>query len=131
MTLDLPIPQKKSQMQIKFLTNNGNYIDLNIKLDDKTQIKDIILKSIAYLDKKNYIELAKTINIEGHLFNYNIKNVPDSILYNNIQIIEFNKELKMLNIFNTNYDNINKFFKNKEIPFDKLNYIEFSKKRSN
>ena len=131
LTLDLPIPQKKSQIQIKFFTNSGNYIDLNIKLDDKTQMKDIILKSIIYLDKKNYTEIAKKINIEGHLFNYNIENVPDSILYNNIQIIEFNKDLKMLNIFNTNYNNINIIKKNKEIPFDNLNYIEFTKKRSN
>ena len=135
MTLDLPIPQKKSQIQIKFFTNNGNYIDLNIKLDEKTQIKDIILKSIYYLNKKNYLEFAKLTNMEGHLFNYNIENVPDSILYNNIQIIEFNKDLKLLNIFNTNYDNINKIYKipknSKEMPIDNLQYIEFIKKRSN
>ena len=56
MTLDLPIPQKKTQIQFKLFTNSGNYIDLNIKADENTEMKDIILKSISYLDKKNYIE---------------------------------------------------------------------------
>ena len=133
LTLDLPIPQKKSQFQFKFLTNNGNYIDLNLKLDEKTEIKDIILKSIIYLDRKNYIEYAKKCDIEGHLFNYNIEYVPDSILYNNIQIIEFRRDLTMINIFDAHYENINnKNIKNsKEIPFDNLKYLEFSKKKSN
>ena len=129
MTLDLPIPQKKSQYQFKFLTNNGNYIDLNLKLDEKTEIKDIILKSIIYLDRKNYIEYAKKCEIEGHLFNYNIEHIPDSILYNNIQVIEFSKDFKMQNIFDCHYENINK--NSKETPFDNMKYLDFSKKRTN
>ena len=131
LTLDLPIPQKRSQYQFKFLTNDGNYIELNLKLDEKTEIKDIILKSIIYLDKKNYIEYAKNCDIEGHLFNYNIEDVPDRILYNNIQVIEFIKDFKMINIFDPHYENINNKNNTKEIPFDNLKYMDFSKKRTN
>ena len=131
MTLDLPIPQKKTQIQFKLFTNSGNYIDLNIKADENTEMKDIILKSISYLDKKNYIENTKKMDIEGHLFNYNITDVPERILYNNIQVIEFNKELKMVNIFSPIYENIDNNINNlKEIPFDKIKYTEFIKKRN-
>ena len=135
MTLNLPIPLKKVQLQIKFFTNNNNYIDLNIKVDDKTLIKDIIFKAIIYLDKNKYINLVKKEESKNDLYNYNITEVPEKILYHNIQIFELNKEHKILNIFNPNYNNIiNKNDKNKkikEISLDNMKYIDLINKNSN
>ena len=133
--LDLPIPLKKSQSQIKFLTNNGNYIELNIKIDEKIFVKDIILKAIAYLNKKNYINLVKKMSIKNNLFNYNVTNVPEKVLYNNMQFIELNKEHKIVNIFKPNYDNININTKTKnntlkDFPIDNLKYLEFNSKKN-
>ena len=134
-TLGLPIPLKKIQLQIKFFTNNYNYINLNIKVDDKTLIKDIIFKAMISLDKNKYINLAKKMDSKNDLYNYNITEVPEKALYNNIQIFELNKEHKIINIFSPNYDNIinktDKYKKIKEIPFDNMKYIDLINKSSN
>ena len=130
-TLGLPIPTKKSQVQIKLLTNKGNYIDISMKVDEKTEMKDFIFKAIKYLNKKDYINNMKKIKIEGCLFNFNITSVPDSILYNNIQVIEFNKDISMINIYNPSYEKASKIYKiDKNLPFDKLKYLELTKKKN-
>ena len=49
MSLGLPIPTQKTQIQIKLLTQNLNFIDLNIKIEDDLQIKDIIKRAITFL----------------------------------------------------------------------------------
>ena len=128
--LSLPIPSKKLHFQFKFFTNNGNYIDLNVKIDEQTLVKDIILKSITYLDKNIYIDYAKKLELKDHFFNYNITDVPDIILYNNIQIIEFNKKHKIVKIYNPSYNNIiNK--NEKEPSFDNTKFIDFWKNTNN
>ena len=135
MTLGLQIPSKKVQLQIKLFTYNNNYIDLNIKVDDKTLVKDIVFKAMFYLDKNKYINLAKKMDSKNDLYNYNITEVPEKAIYDNIQIFELNKEHKILNIFNPNYDNIiNKNDKNKkikELPFDNMKYIDIINKSNN
>jgi ubiquitin carboxyl-terminal hydrolase 4/11/15 len=140
-SLELPIPTKKTDIQFKLFTQNGNFIDINMKIDEKTEMKDLILKSIKYLNKskekeensqKDFENIQK-LKIDGCLFNYNIKMIPDCVLYNNIQVIEFNKGLKMINIYNPSYDNVNKDYnskKGKDIPFDNCKYLEFTKKRN-
>ena len=52
MSIGLPIPTFKTQIQIKLLTESLNFIDLNIKLDDDVQIKDIIRRAISFLNMK-------------------------------------------------------------------------------
>ena len=128
--LELPIPKIKTQYQIKFFSNDGNYIDLNFKVDKNTEMKDIIMKSLIYLNKNNYFDYLKTTKFENNLFNYNIIDVPKKELYNNIQIIEFNKEHKMFKIYNTSYDNINNKDNNSKL-FDKVNFLEFIEKHNN
>ena len=133
MILGLPIPLKKTQFPMKLFTKNGNYIDLIINIDEKTEIKDIIINSISYIDKKEYIDyIKKENNIKDHLFNYNITEAPINLLYNNIQLIELDKKLKILKIFQPCYENIIKYEnKNiKEIPFDKLKYLDFVKNKN-
>ena len=133
--LSLPIPSKKLHFQIKFFTINRDYIDLNVKIDEQTELKDIILKSITYLDKKNYIDYAKKLEIKEQLFNYNITEVPEIILYNNIQMIEFNKKHQIINIYNPSYNNIinNKDSqkKGKDPIFDNIKFIDFWKNKNN
>ena len=136
-TLDLPIPQKKTQNQIRLFTNKLNYVEFNFKADGKTQIKDIIYNSINYLDKSNYLGNVKKIDIKGHLFNYNITEVPEKLLYDNIQLIEFNKDHKIINIFKPNYNNYINIYNNneknkktKDIPFDNLKYLDFVNKKT-
>ena len=122
MNLSLPIPSKRSYIPIKLFTNNGNYIDLNIKANEKTELKDVILKSTKYLDKSKYFEYIKQTNSTNNLFNYNISESPINILYNNIQVIELSKEHKILNIYDSSYDNIiNKIDNNKN---QNVNYID-------
>ena len=91
-------------------------------------MSDIILKSISKIKKSNYFEYLKTTKIENNLFNYNVGEVPDNILYNNIQVIEFNKAYLITNIYKTNYLDINK--KNSK-SIDNLKYIEYINKRKN
>ena len=128
MSLGLPIPSKKNYISIKLFINNGNYIDLNVKANEKTEIKDIILDSINYLDKTKYFDNAKQIDNKNDLFNYNITDTPVNLLYNNIQVIELNKEHKLLNVYNTSFENIND--KNPKLD-DHLKYIELCEEKNN
>ena len=128
--LELPISNIKTQYQIKFFSIDGNYIDLNFKIDEKIEMKDIILKSLIYINKNNYLNYLKETKFDNNLFNYNVTEVPTKVLYNNIQIIEFNKEHKMFKIYNTSYDNFNNKDGNLE-SFDKFKYLEFIKNHNN
>ena len=130
-TIGLPIPLKKTQFQFKLFTIKGDYIDFNVTINEKTEIKDIINKSLIYLDKNNYIQYTKKIDIKDHLFNYNITDVPENILYNNIQIIEFNKDLLITKIFDTSYENINSNKNDiKKNTFSSCKYLEYIKNNS-
>ena len=115
MSLGLPIPTQKSQIQIKLLTENLKFIDLNIKINDNVQIKDIIKKAVLFVDKEKYKKFLSNKIDENDKNNKNDKEfkVPMNILYNNIEIIEFNDNFKMVNIYKTNYENINNDAKNK------------------
>ena len=135
--LELPIPTKKSttNIQFKLFTQNGNFIDIYMKADSKTEMKDLILKSISYLkqkkdknEEKKDLENTQKVKIDGNLFNFNLKFVPDSVLYNSIQVIEFTKSLTMINIYKPSYENINKKKSGKDIPFDNQNYFSLKKK---
>ena len=114
--LGLPIPTKGTQTQIKFLTANRNFIDINIKIDEKIELKDIIKKAMEFINKNNYIKYLN--NNENNLkdndkLKNNINENIEKIIYNNIEVIEFNKGFKMNNIYKTDYENINKNYKSK------------------
>lgn len=133
-TLGLPIPSKKSRIQFKLFTNEGRYIKIIAKVDEKTLMSDIVLNSISHIKKSNYFEYLKTTKVKNNLFNYNVSEVPQNILYNNIQIIEFNKWHLITNIYETNYFDINNNnIKNKIIgnKLDNLKYFEYSNKHKN
>ena len=108
MNIGLPIPNKKTQNQIKLLTAEQNFIDLNIRIDEDIELKDVIKKATIYLNKKKYIEYIKNKKEGNTIFDENNIEIPPNILYNNIEVIEFNKGFKMTNIFKTLYENINK-----------------------
>jgi hypothetical protein len=128
LTLELPIPPKKTQFQFKLFTNDERFIIFNAKVKEATLMSDIILKSLLKIKKSNYFEYLKTTKIENNLFNYNVGEVPDNILYNNIQVIEFNKAYLITNIYKTNYLDINKA---NSKTIDNLRYIEYINKRKN
>ena len=110
--LKLPISKEKLNIQIKLLTNNLKLHYINININEKTEMKDILYKAIEYLDKKNYINFLLNNPTKEGIFNYNITNVPDNLLYNNLKFIEINKEFKMIFLYNTSYNNC---------PVDKYN----------
>ena len=126
MSLGLPIPSQKTQIQIKFFTEDLNFIDLNIKLNSDIQIKDIIKKAISVLDKEKYKKFINNQKKDNNDENKNEKEleVPTSILYNSIEVVEFNDSFKMTNIYKTTYENINNNIKcrdNKNQPlYDNL-----------
>ena len=107
MNLQLPLPTKKMQDQIKLLLSNGTSIKLSIKLNENTEIKDIIKKALLYLDYKKYLDYLTSNKIKDKIYNYNNKDVPQDLLYNNIIVAEFSNDLKLTNIYNTSYQNIN------------------------
>ena len=131
MSLGLPIPTQKTQIQIKLLTEDLKFIDLNIKMNDKVQIKDIIKKAILFIDKEKYKKLLNKNNENDKDYE-----VPMDILYNNIEIIEFNDNFKMVNKYETAYENINKcIIKKKDhtevLLFDNLKLIDLYKNNNN
>ena len=107
LNLQLPIPSKKMQSQIKFLTYEGNCIDLNIKLEEKTELRNVIKNAILHLDNKKYLEILLNNKNSNIIFNYNNTRVPNNILYDNIMVCEFNDDLKMTNIYETSSKKIN------------------------
>ena len=112
MSIGLPIPTFKTQIQIKLLTESLNFIDLNIKLDDDVQIKDIIRRATSFLNMKKYKEYL--INQKKDIKNDKDFEVPMNILYNNIEIIEFNDSFNMQKIYKTAFENINNNIKSKD-----------------
>ena len=127
MSLGLPIPNQKTQTQIKLLTEDLKFIDLNIRINDNVQIKDIIKKAVLFLDKEKY---KKFLNNKNNEKEKDIE-VPMNILYNNIEIIEFNDNFKMVNIYKTSFEHI-KNKDNLEQPFiDDLKLINWYKNNNN
>jgi len=130
LAIEVPIPTEKMQYKIKFFTNNYKYNILNFKAE--STIKEIILKSLYYVKKNNYIKCLKDIKIENNIFNYNATKVSINILYNNIQIIEFNKNHLMIKIHNTSYKNQANLDNSKNSPqIDGNTYKEFINKLHN
>ena len=101
-TLNVPIPTEKMQYNIKFFTNNYKYNIINFKAD--STIKEIILKSLNYIDKNNYMKYLRNTKTENNIFNYNATKISDEVLYNNILIIEFNKKHMMIDILKVSYN---------------------------
>ena len=128
MNLQLPIPNKKTHKQIKFLTHEGNCIDLNIKIDENIEFKYIINEIILHLNKKKYLECLNNSKMKNNIFNYNNKFLPESILYDNIVLIEFNNKFKMTHIYETSILKnlqINSEHKKKIIKIMNIIYIIF------
>ena len=137
LSLGLPIPTQKNHFQFKLLTENLNFIDLNIKLNENIQIKDIIKQSINFLNIKKYKEyLIKQKKDNNEKIN-NDKDfeVPMNILYNNIEIIECNDNFKMINIHKTSFENIINDKKGKDNMskdlFDNIKLSNFYKNNNN
>ena len=130
LTIGVPIPTEKMQYTIKFFTNNNKFNIINFKAD--STIEDIILKSLDYIEKNNYFKCLNDIKIENNIFNYNAIKVPIKLLYNNIQVIEFNKKHLMINIYKTSYKNsINSNDNSNKLKFDNIKYTEFINKLNN
>ena len=103
MSLGIPIPTQKTQFQVKLLTEDLNFIDLSFKLRDDICIKDIINKATTFLNKEKYKKYLMTNNKE----NDKDIEIPQKLLYNNIEVLEFNDTFKITNIYNTSYENKN------------------------
>ena len=103
--LELPIPKKNSQIQIKFFKLNGEYFELNFNLDNNITIRNIIEEAINYLDEEEY--LKSMFNFENDNDDYNESALFAKILYNSIEVVRFNNEYKIINIYKTDYNNIN------------------------
>ena len=112
--MSLPIPDKKTNIQIKLFTSNLKFCYVNLKINEKTEMKDILFKAIEYLNlnKQDYIKYLLNNKSKDFIINHNVTEVPEKILYNNLQFIEINKEFKMQSIFQTSYNNC---------PYDKKN----------
>ena len=118
LNLELNIPKIKTQIQIKLFTLNKNYIDLNFNLNEELRIKDVIQKATSYLKKEKYI--LKIIEQENKNKNESI--MIESILYNSIEVVEFNNEYKITNIYTTNYENMDH-----QNNFDNLKLLDYYK----
>ena len=99
--MSLPIPDKKTNIQIKLFTSNLKFCYVNLKIDEKTEMKDILFKAIEYLNgnKQDYIKYLLNNKSKDFIINHNVTEVPEKVLYNNLQFIEINKEFKMQNIY--------------------------------
>ena len=133
--MSLPIPDKKTNIQIKLFTSNLKFCYVNLKIDEKTEMKDILFKAIEYLNgnKQDYIKYLLNNKSKDFIINHNVTEVPEKVLYNNLQFIEINKEFKMQNIYNTSYNNcpkdkknnINIFYNSKSGGLDRCNYKNY------
>ena len=134
LNIDIPLPDRKTNVQIKLLTNNLRYYYVNIKLNENTEMRDILLKSFEYLNlnKYKYIKYLLTTKIEEGIINYNINQIPDNILYNNLQFIEINKDFQIVNIYETSYNNIkkDKTNNNNKENFDTLKYKDYIERKN-
>ena len=135
--MSLSIPEKKTNIQIKLFTSNLRFYYVNLKINEKTEMKDILFKSIEYLssNKQEYIKFLLNNKSKDFIINNNVTEVPENILYNNLQFIEINKEFKIQSIFNTSYSNCPKdkkgnkniFYNNKNgnRGFDQIKYKDY------
>ena len=131
LNIDIPLPERKTNFQIKLLTNNLRYYYVNIKLNENTEMKDILYKSFEYLNlnKNKYIKYLLNTKIKEGIINHNINQIPDNILYNNLQFIEINKDYLMINIYETSFNNLKKD-KNNDNTFDTLKYKEYNERKN-
>ena len=132
-SLSIPFPDKKLNIQLKLLSKNLDFTYVNIKINDNTEMKDFLFKAIKHLKKDTYIKhLANRKTNEG-VYNYNIKDVPESILYNSLLFIEVNKDFKIIKMHNTSYNNCptdknnkkNIYYNNNKISFDTMKYKKY------
>ena len=114
MSLGLPIPTIKTSHQIKLLTSDQNFIDINVKLNGDIALKDVIKKAIKYLNKNKYKDYIKNIKSENVISSNNNSEVPENVLYNNIKVIEFSRGFKINNIYKTAFENININYNSKD-----------------
>ena len=139
--LSVPLPDKKSNIQIKLFKNNLNYYYVNVKINENTEMKDFLFEAMEYLNlnKSSYIKYLLNNKTKEGIFNYNISDVPESILYNSLQFVEVNKDFKIINIHHTSYSNIPMDKKNNKniyfngtslISFDNLKYKEYMEKKN-
>ena len=132
MNLGLPIPTEKTQTQIKLLTANLNFIDINIKNDKDIKIYDIIEKAITFINKNNYIEYLKKKNELDDINKLdNARKKLETIMYNNIEVIEFSNSFKMNNIYKTAFENINSESNMKQPFIDNTKLNKFLKNNIN
>ena len=119
--MSLSIPDKKTNIQLKLFSSNLEFCYVNLKIDEKTEMKDILFKSIEYLsgNKQDYIKYLLNNKSNDFIINHNVTEVPENILYNNLQLIEINKEFKIQNIYKTTYSNCPKDKKNNKNIFYK------------
>jgi len=140
LSIGLPLPDKKYNIQIKLFTSNLKYYYVNIKLNENTEMRDILFKSMEYLNKSSYIKYLLNNKTKEGIFNHNITEVPESILYNNLQFVEVNKEFKIVNIRSTSYNNSptdknnnkNIYYKKNIMAFDIMKFKDYiMEKKSN
>ena len=133
--LKVPISNEKLNIQIKLLTTDLKVHYINIKINDKTEMKDILLKSTQSLNKQNYIKFLLNNQLGEGIFNYNITDVPKSILYDNMKFMEVNKEFKAIFFYSTSYNNYlkdkNDKNNNNEKIFDHHKYKEYAENKNN
>ena len=123
LNIELNIPKKKSQIQIKLFKLDNTYIDLNFNLNEDLTIKNIIKKAMTYLKQEKYtlklFDSQNTNKEASYLF--------ENILYNSIEVVEFNNEYKINNIYNLDYDNINNLEKKNSEFNDNMKLMDFYK----
>ena len=124
--IGLPLPVKRTQHQIKLLTSNHKFIDINVKLSEDPKLKDIIMKALIYLDKNKYIEYLRDKKRENIISEENYQ-IPPELMYNNIEVIEFSKGFKITNIYNTSFKQGNNSYDNIKLSdiYKKNNNSEF------
>lgn len=133
-SLGIPMPDKKSNIQIKLFTKNSNFYYINIKVNENSEMKDFLFKAIEYLNKKTYINHLLNTKTEDGIFNYNITEVPEKYLYNSLQFVEVNKDFKIVKVYKTSYincptgkDNKKNLYYNSKYKnsFDTLKYKDY------
>ena len=131
MFLSLPIPEKHENYKFKFF-NQKTCVIFDMKIDENTTIKDVILKSTDYLSKE-IRDALDDIYIDSNCEN------DDYIEYlrlNSIDILILDSDKKLINIYDSNNrpeDLLDKriinFIGDNEICFyerDVVNYVNYN-----
>ena len=81
--MSLPIPDKKTNIQIKLFTSNLKFCYVNLKIDEKTEMKDILFKAIEYLNgnKQDYIKYLLNNKSKDFIINHNVTEKKKKVLY--------------------------------------------------